>query len=408
MNIVRIEVNCEMSANQTGSGRIDFLDSTRGLAALAVLFGHSSNVLVHTSRTRSLLSLPLLNAAFDGTAAVAMFFVLSGFVLSRPYLKTSVSAQPRPLKLAPFYVKRITRIWLPFLCVLLLSALAKACWFRTYATVPAQSEWFQQFWRQPLGLPLLLKQCFFLLPEDRLRLLNQDWSLGVELKASALLPFLLLAFRRGERWLLLIACLFLFRPGGHYYVAFILGILLAAHQAALVRLVGNRKLAWVLVCVGLAFYQARLILREGFHLQGGSGAEKLIWTATSLGCVLLLLGIFSSQQCQKVLNHRVFVFLGRVSYGVYLLQFIVLLCIIPWLVSVLNRWGLRQESFLLPMVLLSSALITIAAAAVFYEAVEEPCIRLGHRFASAYSRKKAEPKPKQARAGAIGPANTTL
>ena len=64
--------------------RIDYFDSLRGLAALAVLLGHSF-IFQWPPAVAKWASFPILHLAVDGRAAVAMFFVLSGFVLSRPY-----------------------------------------------------------------------------------------------------------------------------------------------------------------------------------------------------------------------------------------------------------------------------------------------------------------------------------
>ncbi len=45
---------------------------------------------------------PLINLLFDGDAAVTLFFVLSGFVLARPYVKHVKPPQPRPLGVNSF------------------------------------------------------------------------------------------------------------------------------------------------------------------------------------------------------------------------------------------------------------------------------------------------------------------
>lgn len=368
------------------ASRIEFLDSVRGLAAAAVLFSHVVGVLVLTPFLSSLFHIPLVNACVDGKGAVAMFFVLSGFVLSRPYVKpVTATTPPRTVRVPPFYVKRITRIYIPFVTVLTLSLVAKLWWFRSYTTIPPPSNWFLQFWNEPLKLHDFLRQCLFLVHDQRQQLLIQDWSLGVELKASALLPFLLLIFRRGKWWLLAIAGALLLWNTGQYYISFILGILLAANLEFLISKIGNKRPGWLLLA-GLFCYQARLFF-QFLNVSQGEVAEKAIWTIGSMGCVLILLAVFSSQRIQTVLNHGYFVFLGRISYGVYLLQFITLLCIIPWLDTRLNSWGLQSAAILLPINLVAATLVTMAAAAVFYAVVEQPSIQLGHHFASAYNRK---------------------
>ena len=83
--------------------RLEALDSIRGLAALAVLFGHTCGTFVWPVSWVKWIRWPLFNMAFDGRSAVAMFFVLSGFVLSRPY----VSSISPPLNVPVFYIRRL-------------------------------------------------------------------------------------------------------------------------------------------------------------------------------------------------------------------------------------------------------------------------------------------------------------
>ena len=88
---------------------------------------------------------------FDGRSAVTMFFVLSGFVLTRPYFSANNSDPPRQLLVPEFYIRRITRIWIPWFAIFCLSAFLKAYVFRSYPTAPPVTKWFDAFWRQPLS-----------------------------------------------------------------------------------------------------------------------------------------------------------------------------------------------------------------------------------------------------------------
>jgi len=130
------------------SNRIGALDSIRGLAALFVLMGHARGVfawpLVYTCWT----GWPLLSILVDGRSAVTMFFVLSGFVLARPFL----AASPKTMFVPGFYVRRITRIWLPWFFVFVAS-LAARHWLMPGNPPggPSQSHWLAGFWHQKLS-----------------------------------------------------------------------------------------------------------------------------------------------------------------------------------------------------------------------------------------------------------------
>jgi peptidoglycan/LPS O-acetylase OafA/YrhL len=61
-----------------------------------------------------------------------MFFVLSGFVLSRPYVAAG-GEDPRPIFLPTFYLRRLTRIWLPWFAAFAVSAIARHFFIRSWS-----------------------------------------------------------------------------------------------------------------------------------------------------------------------------------------------------------------------------------------------------------------------------------
>jgi peptidoglycan/LPS O-acetylase OafA/YrhL len=95
------------------------LDSLRGLAALTVVLGHLrllwQGEVQPASPTLNLL-FKILNPA--GNGAVILFFVLSGFVLSLP------AVAGRPQKYIVFLIRRIFRIYLPYLAALAVAVAA--------------------------------------------------------------------------------------------------------------------------------------------------------------------------------------------------------------------------------------------------------------------------------------------
>jgi peptidoglycan/LPS O-acetylase OafA/YrhL len=92
------------------------LDSLRGLAALAVVLSHFTGVYLNTRHYTVFLYKFPMRILLDGRAAVILFFLLSGFVLSLPY-------RQRGLEYGTFLVRRICRIYLPYLGALLLAVL---------------------------------------------------------------------------------------------------------------------------------------------------------------------------------------------------------------------------------------------------------------------------------------------
>jgi hypothetical protein len=79
----------------TETKRVEYLDSIRGLAALFVLLGHVVAVFKWPAAYWLCFGWPFIAILIDGKAAVVMFFVLSGYVLSKPYVVTSKAPPPQ-------------------------------------------------------------------------------------------------------------------------------------------------------------------------------------------------------------------------------------------------------------------------------------------------------------------------
>ncbi len=228
-----------------------------------------------------------------------------------------------------------------------------------------------------------MRQCAFLLHDANRQLLPQDWSLGVELKGSALIPlFLFLAHRQRVVLLFILAAILLVFVGtGHYYVSFIIGVLLAQYGDSLgARFMPTKRSNRIgILLIGLLLYHGYgLIVGQLFG--EAELARKCGWTITGLGCAIILLSVFNSPTLQKLLNHKAAVWLGRISYSVYLIQFIVILCLLLPLVKILNGWGIHQPAIIMIFSLLVSVSVTVGCAALTYRYIEVPTINWGHRL----------------------------
>ena len=166
----------------------------------------------------------------------------------------------------------------------------------------------------------------------------QDWSLGVELIGSALIPFFIIVARRRWHWLwfglLGTGFFFLINQGdyfnsGSYYVSFILGVLLARHHDWLVAKMKQSKFHYRLAVLlaGVALYEARRVA-DHFGWNNWT-ADRITWVICSMGCVLIMVACLSSRRMGGFLTSGPVLWVGRISYSVYLLQFIPLLCILP-------------------------------------------------------------------------------
>jgi peptidoglycan/LPS O-acetylase OafA/YrhL len=291
----------------------------------------------------------------------------------------------------------------PWFFVFLASIVARKFLFSPTLTEPPTSQWLNIFWHVPLTVGDFFRQCAFLLHDPARQLLTQDWSLGIELKGSVLIPlFLFLARGKRVALLLVLAALFLALVGtGQCYVSFIIGVLVAQYGGFFItRIVQQGRLVRMLILfLGLVLYQGFSLTLKFY---GELPAYKLGWVISSLGCAVVLLSAFSSASIQRFLNHRALVFLGRVSYSVYLLQFIIILCVLPPLVRLVNGWGVVQRPVLFGLTVLVSVGLTIGCAASTYRLVEVPAINLGHWLTKKIQARFQKPNPPAAPGGPAG------
>lgn len=155
------------------------LDTMRAIASIAV-------VATHVSFQAGLYDSDLLGTALSRLdVGVAIFFVLSGFLLSRPFLLRERLGLPAP-SVAKYFWKRSLRI-LPVYLVVVVAALA---------FLPGNGDASVTTWVQNLTLTDVY------LAEGLPRGLTQMWSLAAEVAFYLALPFLLLAGRRrrGRSW----------------------------------------------------------------------------------------------------------------------------------------------------------------------------------------------------------------
>jgi peptidoglycan/LPS O-acetylase OafA/YrhL len=228
--------------------RFHELDSLRGIAALTVVFHHFSRIL--PDKVFHLLIRTPLRLLVAGHQAVILFFLLSGFVLTLPYKKKN------RLDYGPFLLKRVCRIYLPYLGAL---ALAIFCDLNFPSHLPSTNYWLSLTWSEPVTARLVLQHLAFLGNYDWAQLNTAFWSLVYEMRISLFFPFLAIAVL-GFRtvWLALIAvalslCAFplatlssstlhLASPGTaldttltlHYAAFFLIGSIMAKHLQSLV------------------------------------------------------------------------------------------------------------------------------------------------------------------------------
>lgn len=378
-------------------------DGLRAIAALLVLLVHAG---FYTTLT---LDTPFGPYSARGEIGVAVFFLISGFLLYRPFVAAHLAGRPGP-DTGGFLIRRFMRIVpLYWLALVISLVVISDKMIVTSLTGMLQCLFFIQGYRQAWALQGL----------------TQAWTLDVEVAFYLFLPVYAWLLGKGrprsprtQLWLELtgVATLFLLgnlihwrmigtRPGSLadgwnvwlpvWWDLFSMGMFLAVVSAWYGRtgrtprwatLPGSGTVCWIAagVCYWIAankiglprwpIYDASVRTDMGKHLFYGL-----------FGFFLLLPAVSGPQRrglVRRFLASRVMVFLGTISYGIYLWHQTVI-----DLVMHHSGWKIWQVSFL-PFFIPVLA-ITVALSALTYYLVERPCQRLAKEWAGRWKNRRA-------------------
>jgi len=333
-------------------GRMHALDGLRGLAVLIVLASHFSN--------GGLIEPPAF--AGSGKSGVYLFFVLSAYLLLRPYLEVPPATLTRPIVWARYAARRILRIWPLFLVVLAVS----------YAlTTAGVAGWHYRIDARAFFDHVLLRRGDSVL-----------WSIPVEFTFYAVLPAVLalvIATRRAVFSLLALAAAaviaaLLWPPAatpendvrlGPYLGVFLCGA--AAACACRARGAGattDRTGIWALVGISalsawVATLPAVLPLWTGYAYDPTRNHRWFLFFG-ALWAVLLLAVVHGPRWFSAPFRSAPMRWAGRVSYSAYL-----------WHMPVLD--GLRHlGAGRVPGGWITALVAVVVVAAVSYILVERP------------------------------------
>lgn len=353
--------------------RFHALDGLRGIAAMAVVVHHillastagDAPIAAGSPGTWLATNTPL-HALWAGTEAVYLFFVLSGFVLTLPFVRIN-----RPSWLL-YYPKRVLRLYLPVWASVALALILAAA-------VPRTSDASLSDWANKHSEPVSILRDFLLLSgTDYLN--SPLWSLRWEVLFSLLLPaYVFLALKAGRYWQLGVLALLAIICIGDvtqtsaltYLPMFGIGALVAVNREALFSWSGMiGKWGWaVTMIVALVIYTAHWIF------PGIPGSVAL----STAGGTLIVLAFLYCQPAVTFGSLRLVQWLGSRSFSLYLVHE-------PIVVSTV--FGLHTSD---PVLVASVALpVSLIVTEVFWRIVERP----SHRLASIIGK---APEPVQGR-----------
>jgi len=393
------------SAGRRGdAGHLHGLDALRGLAATVVVVCHCLQAVALPAGTRHLLSHGAPALLLNAQGAVQLFFVLSGYVLARSLARGAVGP-------GEFWIRRIFRIHPPYVFAVLFAWYASSL-FPPIVRGQGLTRWLQLASRPNVGVGRVLATLGF--PGEADGLLWVGWTLRVEMIFSLLMPLLVVLARprRGVPLLLACAAILTLRLGAEwpwYAIDFALGLVIFQERRSLETWLGGLSGATgtLLLLLGAALLAAPHWLHwapRGAAVVSGPNLPRAI-LVMGLGSGLVVAVASSVPAIDRALSVRPLLFLGRISFSLYLLH-------LAW-ISLLAPRIVVAGSPTSPLTLVAAVLAaSVASATVAERWVERPSISCGKALAAALCRRRAAtggPDPgrrepeRESAGGAFGP-----
>jgi peptidoglycan/LPS O-acetylase OafA/YrhL len=393
---------------KAGSDKMECFEAIRGVASLGVLFGHliiafwphlyigAREIPPTFPRVVRWFALSPFKVLYDSQFAVTLFFLLSGFVLSLSFFKSRSTEA-----LTSAAVRRYFRLMIPASASILLAYLIlKLGWMYNVRACQFMSErlgvphtWLGYFYTFSPHLGHALKECvwdtFFLRSTYNANL----WTMSIELAGSFVVyNFLALFGTARNRWLLyaVLAGVFVYSKQ-LFLLDFLLGMMLC--DAYMATQTWRHRLP-VLLAVPVALAGLYLVSLKPF----GTFDWRFLQLEKNpcyeaLGGLLLIGSVAFSPRLQRLFDNWVLSFLGKISFGLYLIHLSLICSLASGLYLLLGRkLGLAHH----PAALIAAAACLAASltgAWLMYLGVDRPAIATGKWIYRRLFQKKAATVP---------------
>ncbi len=383
-NTLNISAHSKPNGIQKKKGQVYFpgLNTLRFIAAYIVIVYHIEII----KENQHLPNLSHLKAINDmGKLGVVLFFVLSGFLIT--YLLLAERNFYNTIDVRKFYIRRILRIWPLYYFVLALSLIV--LFFIPGLQITDNLN------ARGITLQIILLYIFFL-PNLALSyalpipFFAQSWSVGVEEQFYLVWPLLLRRFKNTGILLGSIIVIYLFVKLGLFGI-----IKFKFHywndNMNMLKAFWNSFLIDTMAIGGLfafAYHKKSVLLKFFYHpiiqMIAYSVMVYLFISGMAVGNMkseifALLFGILilnvatNTRMNVAILNTRLFQYLGKISYGVYMYHS---LCIIIS-IKLMIKYGFYNNILLYVM----ATLFTILLSALSYQYLEKYFLLLKDRFA---------------------------
>jgi len=380
--------------------RYHTLDSLRGVAALQVVIAHSLVAVPllswlvfesdseHSNGIIFMLNHSPFSILWADSAAVKVFFVLSGFVLSLPYFQSEREAPYYP----HYFIKRIIRLYVPCLAILILSVFLRELLYNPN-NISGFGAWVKMMWNIKMT-PGMWMDLFTL--RGHLDYFDRAlWTLAPEIKLSLILPLAIYIHRKmnvAGSILLVLVYIGVWHalnkvdarnywsdfPTLYYFTFFLIGSIICKYREAVINWVNNLNNIWYFLLIF-----ATIVIYTFTHSMWWLPAKiyqplrariDYVYAFSAIGLLLIVL----SERAKSFFSSKILIFLGKISFSIYLIHIVVIAAMANILGKVLSPEATLAIAFILAFPL----------AVLFYNFVEVPSMKLANTIGGLIKKKK--------------------
>lgn len=381
--------------------RLQALEGLRGVAAIIVVLFHGLSMFypslvygttlgmsaLHHSRIEDVMYGNPLSVITSGAFAVAIFFVLSGFVLSIGYFNGK--GDGLVMRIAG---KRYLRLMLPAFSSIVITFLVVGfglSWLKNDTATITGSLWLAHLWPQTVSIVQVFSEGLWNIFFGTLGAEAYNpvlWTMRYELLGSLLVFAVILLFGKAKnRWA--IYSLLIFATFQTWYLAFVTGMILAdLYSRKKFPFVETKAQGWLvlILLIGLFLGGYPYSIPEGSIYAAlqipwlSVGANQIMYL--SLGATAVLTAVISLRRVSSFFASKRIYILGKYSFSIYLVHMAVLFTVAAGVFLLLHPhmyYGLAVA-----LALLATCIVLVPAVYIFERYVDTPSIRVSGLFAN--------------------------
>lgn len=338
---------------------IPALDGLRAIAILIVLFSH-------------IFSFPL----FPGGFGVTVFFFISGFLITRLIFSEIHLKQEFSIK--RFYFRRFLRLYPPLVFIVFVNSI----YVFLQGEIPSGQEFsaiFLYYWNY-----------YGLLGGKSILAMGALWSLAVEEHFYIVYPWLIKLLKNSFKAIFCLAVVLVFMillwrifllshfhfVGGHYTYSStdtrIDSILYGCLLSLFLEFDIAKKII-TKVSSRYVFILAVILLLLCFLIRGDFFRETIRYSIQGIALWIIFASLLFTEKynfLKLILEHKVLVYIGKISYSLYLWNMFIVFVIVPTWVDVNNQM----------LFAFTSALLSVLVASFSYYCLEKPFAKLRHKL----------------------------